>query len=417
MKVYMKDKPAKYGIKVSPSPFLAPLLSFFLTGACMCVCCSLSFQTYMIADSLKRYVLGFDVYVGARKTGPIKDQTAEVVRHLARPFLHEGRTIVADNFFTSIPLALDLLQDTTYLVGTLKSARVGVPEAAKAEQKKKKERKKRKGAETKDRDEDFVPGSDSEYETDEWDTDDGEDEDNDEEDEGQGGQVAQAAAAPRQVQPAPESGRFSFKTFQASRGGATLPLCIHVWHDRSDVLLINTSCSSTARGSVRRLQGIKGDSQRRRAYVEAPLCLEKYQAYMGSVDRIDQSLSYTNFARDRQRKPWKVIFYDLLDIAIHNAFVLYKEYCKPLAEATAFRKKLAEEMIGDFASGLGRSKATQRQRDEGHLPLMLSNSERQRCRECDTKTAVRCVGCDAFFCLLESRNCYTKHHKRIFHIL
>ncbi|CAF4990632.1 unnamed protein product, partial [Rotaria sp. Silwood1] len=35
------------------------------------------------------------------------------------------RTIVADNFFTSIFLAKYLLEDDTYLIGTLRSNRVG----------------------------------------------------------------------------------------------------------------------------------------------------------------------------------------------------------------------------------------------------------------------------------------------------
>ena len=48
-----------------------------------------------------------------------------VVMDLLDGLLGCYRTVVADNFFTSIPLAEHLLQNDTYLIGTFRSNRAG----------------------------------------------------------------------------------------------------------------------------------------------------------------------------------------------------------------------------------------------------------------------------------------------------
>ena len=49
-----------------------------------------------------------------------------VVMHLLDVLEGCYRTVVADNFFTSIPLGKRLLEHDTYLIGTLRSNRAGV---------------------------------------------------------------------------------------------------------------------------------------------------------------------------------------------------------------------------------------------------------------------------------------------------
>lgn len=40
---------------------------------------------------------------------------------------NSGRTVVCDNYFTSVPLADTLYDQKTYLIGTMRQKRVGVP--------------------------------------------------------------------------------------------------------------------------------------------------------------------------------------------------------------------------------------------------------------------------------------------------
>ncbi|XP_022160088.1 piggyBac transposable element-derived protein 4-like [Myzus persicae] len=55
-----------------------------------------------------------------------------VVLNLSQKYLNAGRTIITDNFDTSVPLAYELLKNNTHLVGTLRSNRVKLPEVTKA---------------------------------------------------------------------------------------------------------------------------------------------------------------------------------------------------------------------------------------------------------------------------------------------
>lgn len=53
--------------------------------------------------------------------------TKNVVLQLSKDYLNEGRFLVTDNFYTSLELADDLLQNKTHLIGTLRKSRKGLP--------------------------------------------------------------------------------------------------------------------------------------------------------------------------------------------------------------------------------------------------------------------------------------------------
>jgi hypothetical protein len=104
---YLPNKPTKWGIKVW--------------------CC---------ADARKKYVYDFEVYTGAsiRSTvlsaapGEAKTRYA-VVMNLTQGLHHRGHLVFMDNFFTSVKLLMDLVDLGTYGTGTVRSNRVGLPQA------------------------------------------------------------------------------------------------------------------------------------------------------------------------------------------------------------------------------------------------------------------------------------------------
>lgn len=96
---YIPSKPAKYGIKV-----------------------------WWVCDSITSYPLTGQIYTG-KPVGGSRDinQGRRIVNDLCSQFKNTGRTITCDNFFTSIPLAKDLLDMNLAVIGTLKKNKPEVP--------------------------------------------------------------------------------------------------------------------------------------------------------------------------------------------------------------------------------------------------------------------------------------------------
>lgn len=91
-RVYNKDKPDKYGMKI-----------------------------YMLCDAKTGYILKMVPYVGDSKT------TQSIIMELCEPYIGKWHTIYMDRFFTS-PTTIDLLwQKQTRAVGTVMANRRGLP--------------------------------------------------------------------------------------------------------------------------------------------------------------------------------------------------------------------------------------------------------------------------------------------------
>ena len=71
------------------------------------------------------YTWNFMVYTGKQNPMTSLGHAQTVVLDLADGLVESHRTVVVDNFLTSISLAESLLQNDTYLIGTLRSNRAG----------------------------------------------------------------------------------------------------------------------------------------------------------------------------------------------------------------------------------------------------------------------------------------------------
>ena len=88
------------------------------------------FKIWMMACASTGYCYALDVEAGVRPgEAPRKELGPKVVKDLTEG-LRPGTTIYADRFFSSIQLALDLLERGHYYVGTIMPNRKGVPKGA-----------------------------------------------------------------------------------------------------------------------------------------------------------------------------------------------------------------------------------------------------------------------------------------------
>jgi len=73
------------------------------------------------------YTFKIKIYSGKTDKTAGFGHADEVVRELTTGMLEEGRTVVTDNFYTSLPLARYLLEHKTHLIGTLRANRKELP--------------------------------------------------------------------------------------------------------------------------------------------------------------------------------------------------------------------------------------------------------------------------------------------------
>lgn len=100
---YMPQKPHKYGIKI-----------------------------FWSCDAENHFAHNAEIYSGRKPNQPPETGLAlKIVHKLLEPFYGSGRNVTVDNFFTSIPLAEQLLLKDLTLVGTLKKNKPEVPPAFK----------------------------------------------------------------------------------------------------------------------------------------------------------------------------------------------------------------------------------------------------------------------------------------------
>ena len=141
--------------------------------------------------------------------------------------------------------------------------------------------------------------------------------------------------------------------------------------------------------------------------VDQPLLIQKYNANMGGVDRMDQNVgTYRISIRSKKMVVASVCFF--LDVSINNAWLLYRKSpahrVKPL-DQLGFKRDLALAYVKYFQSKLSVEKLQKPQSiKRKHVPeAVRKNSsghqlepipKQRRCRLCGGKAKYICPACD-----------------------
>lgn len=96
----MPQKPAKYGLKF-----------------------------YGLCDSKTFLTSNFEVYCGKQRLGPydVSNKFYDIVQRLSQEIKRSNRNITMDNYYTSVPLADDLIKKGLTIIGTLKANKKEIP--------------------------------------------------------------------------------------------------------------------------------------------------------------------------------------------------------------------------------------------------------------------------------------------------
>ena len=283
-RTYIPTKPGKYGIKI-----------------------------WCLADAKTSYLCNAQIYTGKVGSSAETNQGERIVRDLCGPFLGKGRTIVTDNFFTTMSLALYLKSQQTGLIGTVRKSRR------------------------------FLPPNIT------------------------------------------ESSRIVGSRFLYYQGTT---LCRYSNKPGKYVLLLSSQHQA----------GIIEDNNK-------PEIVNAYNESKAGVDTLDQLVRF--YTTKRRSKRWPVVlFYNMLDIAAYNAYVLY---CIKYPEfVTRNKSRSRRTFIKDLVKEIVESSNDETEQQRTAAPQAKRPSVKGRCTLCprsaDKKSRLTCQKCSKFVCAHHSEN-------------
>ena len=154
-----------------------------------------------------------------------------------------------------------------------------------------------------------------------------------------------------------------------------------------------------------------------------PAMVVDYNKYKGGVDKFNQLRNYYSTGH-HAKKWWKVMFFNLLDMAIANAHICHK--LKYDTSHFNFRKLLVRELFGNIDVRKKRSALDEPSSsgsppissfedhilvDSGKLIVCLyCAQEGRRAPKSAIRTKFRCLKCNKGFCRYSKRDCFYKYH-------
>lgn len=208
------------------------------------------------------------------------------------------------------------------------------------------------------------------------------------------------------------------------------------WYDNRAVTLASSYSSGRPISSVRRWD----KSTKQYIDVDRPHIVADYNRCMGGVDALDALIAYYRI-HIRSKKYYHRFLFHFIDMAIVNAWLLYRRDCrdhqvptKDERDLLGFRvniaeclskqgKDLTQRKRGRPSASMETELAAKRHRGQtapvpaqdvrtdslGHWPAV---SARQRCKRpgCKMQSVVMCTKCNVHLCLNKNQNCFHQFH-------
>lgn len=207
--------------------------------------------------------------------------------------------------------------------------------------------------------------------------------------------------------------------YTASSGG----ISFIKWMDNKAVHMLTNFISPVPTANVTRRQSGSAD----RLVVKCPDVIKRYNKYMGGVDLMDQKKVYYEVDRKSKIKYYLRLFFDILDIALNNSYVVYTKLHEegrvegPALSTLEFRQLIARSLIGGFSSrkrSLKDTVTTLKRRCNTQISSnhkMSKRNMRKRCAQCaknkfENRTNNACAHCDVHLCYTNERNCFDNWH-------
>ena len=172
------------------------------------------------------------------------------------------------------------------------------------------------------------------------------------------------------------------------------------WNDNSPVTMISTADSVYPLSSVKRYKAGQGKIQ-----LPQPGTIDRYNRFMGGVDRLDQNIGYCRIQIRGKKWYWSLYSF-CVDSACQNAWQLHRKMAAQSGETSLdylnFRRKIVQTYLMKFKldTALGRPKSSKP--IEARVPLSvrldnvnhyLASADQGRCAVCKKNSRKHCQKC------------------------
>lgn len=192
------------------------------------------------------------------------------------------------------------------------------------------------------------------------------------------------------------------------------------WHDKRDVHML-TTVNSAEMSPSGKIDHTTGNEKIK------PQCMLDYNKKMCAMDKVDMMDSFVGCTR-KTLKWYKKLFFHFVDLAVHNAFIVYKVKNDSSLTYQKFRKDLVRQLVEEHHTP---RKPSSGDRPPAYNPLHLTarhfpseipvtvqqgKNTRRYCKVCLTtkkcpqkrqKTRFMCKPCNTALCPTE---CFEQYH-------
>lgn len=187
-------------------------------------------------------------------------------------------------------------------------------------------------------------------------------------------------------------------------------LIIVRWNDNSVVTLASNFIGVDPTTYARRWS----KSDRRFIQVPQPSIVSTYNENMGGTDRMDQNIGQYRMSI-RSKKWWWPLFAAMPDIAMQNAWLLYRLTNSPKMDLLSFRREVCMLYFRRYSQNkrnpigrlpIGMRQVRQHLRYDGKDHLIVPSVTQRRCANCPGKAKSVCQKCDVGL----HKSCFVAYH-------
>ncbi|XP_028420356.1 piggyBac transposable element-derived protein 4 [Perca flavescens] len=194
------------------------------------------------------------------------------------------------------------------------------------------------------------------------------------------------------------------------------PVVFVQWKDTRDVLICSTIHAAHGEDTTqRRIKGAGG--QWSVQDVPIPPAMMDYNKNMCGADLSDALIGYYTILH-KTKKWYRSFLFHFIDIAIVNAYILYKEMAVARKEKVMSQKAFRETLVTELKA-VGSTTTAPSQPPPptppgaSHKPVHFcpdGTAGRRRCVHCHKRTTVKCSSCNKSLCFTVNRDCYNTWH-------